>query len=54
MTYSIFRHFVFIGAENYANLLNVAKTIYIYLKFCFQYMCTGGAVVESWAVELSL
>ncbi len=42
---------MFIGAENYANLSNVAKSIYIYVKFCFHYMCTGGAVVESWAVD---
>ena len=42
---------MFIGAENYANLSNVAKSIYINLKFCFHYMCTGGAVVESWAVD---
>ncbi len=51
MTYSIFRHFVFIGAENYANLSNVAKSIYTYSKVCFHYICNGGAVVESPAVD---
>jgi hypothetical protein len=29
----------------------VAKGIYINLKFSSHYMCTGGPVVESWAVD---
>jgi hypothetical protein len=24
---------------------------FFFLKFCFNYMCTGGAVIESWAVD---
>jgi hypothetical protein len=28
------------------------KNIDIYVKFCSNCMCSGGAVVESWAAEL--
>jgi hypothetical protein len=33
------------------NLLNMAKNICIYLKFCFQEMYASGAVLEYWAAD---
>jgi hypothetical protein len=30
----------------------MAKNMYIDVKFCSIYMCTGGPVVESWAADL--
>ncbi len=34
------------------NLINMAKNVYIFLKYCAQITSSGGAVVESQAANL--
>jgi hypothetical protein len=34
-----------------STLLNMAKNLYIYLKFCSHIKCASGAVVEAWAAD---
>ncbi len=33
------------------NLVNMAKNIYFYLKYCSHIICNGGAAVESQAAD---